>query len=332
MDGFDGDGYLALVVLYSCGTVSNFVAPSVQSFFGLRMSMTLASVFYAAYQATFFKLSNALLYAGAAIVGLGGGPLWVSQGAFLSRNSDDDTAARNSGLFLVMFQGSGIVGNTFAYYYFRDSHEIDERTRNIFNGTLLCVSMAGTLVFFFMRETPVVDEKGSGGGSGGRKREDRPDPPLVAIRRTVELWLSPDVALLSVYFVYTGMTYAFTSGVYGPSLSFTRNFEDGAASNGLAGLHGILVNTSHVVAGLSFALYGHALNRRLGRLPVVAVAVALEAGGYAVAALNLPGSVPQGPTSAEAAVSPSSLPLALAGSVLLGLADGTLNAQACQQY
>ena len=30
VEGFDGDGYFSLVVIYSCGTVSNLVAPSLQ--------------------------------------------------------------------------------------------------------------------------------------------------------------------------------------------------------------------------------------------------------------------------------------------------------------
>ncbi len=216
-----------------------------------------------------------------------------------------------------MFQGSGVVGNTFSYFYFRDGHEIDDQTRNIFTGALLCVNLAGTLVFLAMRSPPEKGERRAG--------DHAQDSPWVAVKRAAKLLTTREMSILSIFFAYLGLAFAFTTGVYGPSLSFTRAFED--SSNGLAGLSGILVHTGNVLAGLCFAVYGRAVAVKFGRSPVIIAAMVCNFMAYIFIALNLPSDAPFGPTEAEAVVIPSSLGMALAGSFLLGVGDGTLNTQ-----
>ncbi len=113
--------------------------------------MVLGGVMYALFVSSFFALKESLLYTGSALLGAGNAILWISQvlicvlfknasngifrqclkkklfffqGAFLSLNSDPDTIARNSGAFYSFLMLSGLVGNTFTYFQFKDSYEI----------------------------------------------------------------------------------------------------------------------------------------------------------------------------------------------------------------
>lgn len=218
-----------------------------------------------------------------------------------------------------MYQMSGVFGNTFSYFWFRDSHEIDDRTRNVFVGTLLCVSLAGTAVFLLLRPMPWARE--------ARSAYPAPDTPATALKRAWALFATREMLILTPFFVYMGLAYAFWTGVYGPCLSFTLSFGE-ESSNGLTGLHGILVHCGCVSGGLLFAFLGRGVTRRLGRSPVILLGMAANFGGYALALMNLPDGAAQGPTDDPAAVfDPSSLAAALAASFLLGAGEGTISTQ-----
>ena len=77
-------------------------------------------------------LKNSLLYISSAILGMGAALIWTAQGHFLTINSDEDTIARNSGIFWSILQCSLILGNTFIYFQFQDLTEIDNQTRFVF--------------------------------------------------------------------------------------------------------------------------------------------------------------------------------------------------------
>ncbi len=226
-----------------------------------------------------------------------------------------------------MFTCSGIFGNTFSYLYFRDSHEIDTRTRNIFNGVLLCVNVAGAFVFLFTRRVPSREGAAESHDDSDTKPltpPPKPDSPLVAVKKAFKLACTTDMLILTSYFAYMGVNQGFMS-IYSVSLSFNRGFEDG--SNGLTGLHGILFSCGTAVAGMSFAFYGRPVGERLGRSPIVISVIALNLVGYIIAGLNLPYDAPHAPTEEDSFISPSSLPLALTVSFAFGLGDGTLIAQ-----
>lgn len=56
------------------------------------------------YIASLIKIIPAVVYAASVVIGIGAALLWVAQGAFLTKCSDDETRGRNSGLFWGMFQ------------------------------------------------------------------------------------------------------------------------------------------------------------------------------------------------------------------------------------
>jgi MFS family permease len=55
------------------------------------------------------------IYITSAIVGVASGPLWVAQGAFLTKNSTHATRGVSATFFWTIFQTSGVLGNLFVF-------------------------------------------------------------------------------------------------------------------------------------------------------------------------------------------------------------------------
>ncbi len=222
--------------------------------------------------------------------------------------------ARNTGIFWVMFQGAGLVGNTVSYFQFGDSHDIDPNTRNVFVTVLLVVSCAGALVHCFTLPMPWTSTI----------EGDKPDTVVTAITRSAKLFSTRPMLQLMVYFIFHGMEYAFWTGVYGPCLGFTLNFYK---SRRLPGLHGIIDATGQIIAGLMCIFFGTRIIQRHGRWPVVLLGLLCLFSAYILIFFNLPKEAPFGDTEAPAIIEPSSVGIALFCSLLLGFGSGCLATQ-----
>ena len=171
----------------------------------------VAGVLYAQYIAQLLHPNTYFLYVSAVIIGLGAPVIWTAQGNFLSINSDDNTIARNSGLFWGMLQMSTFIGNTFAYIMFRGSEFITTDTRTIVGAVLLGVTVAGTLAMLLLRPTPWVTSQAT-------------ESPVEALRAAGRFFLTREMLLLSVTFLYTGLQLSFWSAVYPTAVGFTNTF------------------------------------------------------------------------------------------------------------
>ncbi len=69
-------------------------------------------------------------------------------------NSTPDNIGRNAGIFYVMFQSSGLIGNTFSYFQFKESYEISDETRFVFVSALLVISSMATCTLLFVLPMP----------------------------------------------------------------------------------------------------------------------------------------------------------------------------------
>lgn len=212
---------------------------------------------------------------------------FLFQGNFLSLNSDDSTMARNSGIFWAMSISSSFIGNIFVFFMFSRSgtEYIDEATRNTVGIVLLCVTVAGTCLMFFLRPTPWAESTTSAKG------------PLEALKDSAKLFVTKDMLLLSVTFYYTGVQLNIWSSVYGTSIGYTNAF--GKEAKDLTAMSGIFVALGEVLGGALFGIFG-SLTVKRGRDPIVLLGFILSMVAYFLAFLNLPNSSPLGATDDKA--------------------------------
>ena len=129
VEGFTGDGFTSLAIIYAVFSLANWVAPPVVAFIGPRFTLIFGGVCYSLFIAQLTWPNNYLLYGASALIGVGAAMIWVAQGNFLTLNSDEETMERNSGVFWAMLQCSMLIGNTFVYFVFLGEDDISQSTR-----------------------------------------------------------------------------------------------------------------------------------------------------------------------------------------------------------
>ncbi len=77
--GFDGDGFISLSIVYAVSTVFDFLSPSIVAVLGIRVAIMSGGVMYALFDASFFALNEAMLYAASGLLGAGNAVLWIAQ-------------------------------------------------------------------------------------------------------------------------------------------------------------------------------------------------------------------------------------------------------------
>lgn len=314
VEGFTGDGFTSLAIVYAVFSIANWFAPPVVSKIGPRFTLLLGGVCYACFIAQLIYPNNYLLYCASALVGFGAAMIWVAQGNFLTLNSDQATMERNSGLFWAMLQCSLLIGNTFVYFQFQGLEDIDKDTRTKVAAVLLSICLCGVLTFLTLRPTPWASESDNAANS----------TPLEVFLGAFKLMATPRMLMLAVTFCYTGLMLTFWSGVYGTSIGRTKKFGEDAKS--LVGLHGIVIGAGEIIGGLSFGIFGKHL-ARFGRHYPVLLGFVVHIGAMVIAFMNLPFRSPIEDTTEAAYLDPPSQELAIFGSFCLGLGDACYNTQ-----
>lgn len=294
---FTGDGYSSLAIIYATFSLFNWFAPSFISMTGPRTSIIVGCSCYAVYIATFLYPQTTLLYIASAIVGIGAALAWTGHGLFLTKNSDDSTMSRNSGLFWAIFQSSMFIGNIFVVLVFT-SEKIDEETRNLVFKVLTAVSMAGLLLLLTMRSPPQLINLGPAEGVSSADKELRiPEAPRekpllaawYALRDAFQLFFTSRMLMLAMMFVYTGLSLTFFSSVYSASIGFTKAM--GEERKRFIGMSGVCVGIGEVLGGIVFGALASKCGGCTGS-PVVVTGFIVHCFAYLIALLNLPDSAP----------------------------------------
>lgn len=311
---FEGDGYTSLAVIYAVFAVCNWLAPSIISVTGPRITMIIGAVTYCLFIASFLIPKTWLLYLASCVIGFGAAVIWTGQGNYLTLNSDSMTISRNSGIFWAMLQASMFFGNLFVYFQFQGKTHIDADTRLPVFIVLLVLAAIGIVFLLLLRPAQNSD------GEMVRKDEGG---PLHALRRAFDLLLTKEMILLSLTFFYTGTELSFFSGVYSPSIGFTKQL--GCDVKQLVGLSGIFIGVGEVVGGALFGILG-TKTIRWGRDPIVLFGFLIHIVSFFLIFLNLPNSAPFGDTD-EAAFIKSNAYVAILCSLFLGFGDSCYNTQ-----
>ncbi len=113
----------------------------------------------------------------------------------------------------------------------------------------------------------------------------------------LKLMATSNMQLLMIFFSYVGLMFAFWTGVYGPSLSFTGNF--GEDRKDLSGLHGIMAQTGGMTVGIVTSLFGNVI-RTVPRYKLIILAVFCHFVSYTIILLIIPNAAPLGETFDDA--------------------------------
>ncbi|XP_050084205.1 UNC93-like protein MFSD11 [Anopheles aquasalis] len=314
---FTGDGYTSLAIIYAALSLSNWVTPSVLSAIGPRLAMIIGAVTYCLFMACFFVPHVALLYLFSVVLGAGAALIWTGQGTYLSQCSNNETISRNSGVFWAMLQMSMFFGNLLVFFTFQGKTHIDVETRTIVFSVLVAVGILGTVMLSCLRR-PIADQDAA-------TELTAPATPKQAFVDAIQLFKTKRMILLSITFVYTGLSLSFFSGVYGSSVGFTTAI--GTSAKQLVGLNGVFIGIGEVVGGVAFGLLGTRITTRYGRDPVVIVGGVLHLISYFLVFINLPNVAPFGNTDEVSYINPPSAIVAMLCSLLLGFGDACFNTQ-----
>ncbi|OCT63013.1 UNC93-like protein MFSD11 [Xenopus laevis] len=328
---FHGSGYTSLAIIYSVFSASNLIAPSVIAVIGCQMSMFLSGLLYSAYIAMFIQPYTWSFYTLSVLIGIAAAVLWTAQGSCLTINSDDRTIGRHSGIFWALLQFSMLFGNLYIYLAWKGEISISDKDRRTVFIALTVISLVGSVLFFLIR-TPDSDTAQEDDAfdsvtdtEGDMSSEGCLSKAMDAFRKSLKLFITKEMLLLSILVAYTGLELTFYSGVYGTCIGSMNIF--GADAKSLIGLSGIFIGLGEVLGGGLFGLLGK--NNYFGRNPVVILGVVVHFLAFYLIYLYMPSDAPiasRDGTDLQAFINPSKT-LALACSFLLGLGDSCYNTQ-----
>lgn len=296
------------------------------------MAILTGACCYVLFIASFFWPNDALLYFMSAVVGIGAALIWTGHGQYLTENSTNETMSRNAGIFWAIFQMSQFAGNLFVFFIF-DSEKIEEKQRTIVFSVLTGLAVIGTTVLLVLRKSPQKSSLGEAEGVSNadkelRLPEQRREKPLLiawyALVEAFRLFLTPNMLLLSLTFIYTGLELTFYSGVYSSSISFMKIL--GEDRKRLVGLSGIFIGVGEVVGGAIFGILASKMSGKCGGWPVVITGLFVHLFAFISIFLNLPNDASFEDTENSGFIKTSPI-LAMAGSLALGFGDACYNTQ-----
>lgn len=331
-ENFHGDAYVSLAIIYAVFATCNWLAPSYISVTGPRVAIVTGACCYVLFIASFFYPHDALLYCMSVLVGIGAALIWTGHGQYLTENSTNETMSRNAGMFWAIFQMSQFTGNLFVFFIFT-KEKIEKEQRMIVFGVLTGLAVVGTGVLLVLRRTSKRLSLGEAEGVSYADKELRLpevklEAPLVtawhAFVDAIRLFLTPNMLILSLTFIYTGLELTFYSGVYSSSIGFVKAMGEGRKR--LVGLSGIFIGVGEVVGGAVFGILASKISGKCGGWSVVITGLFVHLFAFISIFLNLPNDAPFADTDSKGFITPSPI-LAIAGSLALGFGDACYNTQ-----
>ena len=161
--GFGNLGFYSLAVLYFIFAFSCFIATPIVNKCGERFSMTVGSMCYTFYTASFILASLPGQYPedasnwyaskdfigftnlfGAACNGFGAAILWVAQGRYISRIANDSNKGTYNSIFRAFMQVSGIFGALFSALVLKNTNTFN------FYSIMTAIGILASLFFLFL--------------------------------------------------------------------------------------------------------------------------------------------------------------------------------------
>ncbi|XP_075212852.1 UNC93-like protein MFSD11 [Lycorma delicatula] len=315
---FTVEGYTSLGLTYTTFALSLWFGPSLVAILGPRFGMSLAAFCYTLYILAFTLEEAWAIYTVVFIGGFAGGILWTAEGNYIVCNSSSETISQNVSIFWAFLQSSSLIGNLYTYYKFEGKTRIDGPTRR--NVLYVLGGLAGVSVIMFLFLRPIRKLQLNSESAIQAK-----DGPIQAFKKTWSMFLSKNMLILSITFIYTGLQHAFIYAVYSPTLGFTGHF--GSKSKQLVALSGMFISVGEITGGgLQIIFNGFLSKIKHKRSGVIVFGLLIEVISYSLIYINLPNNAVFKETTDISFIEPSEF-IAISCSFLLGVGDSCLNTQ-----
>jgi len=200
-------GFVCNSITYGVFAFSSITAPAAVAALGPIKGMKIGGAAYAIYLASFLFLSELQALIASVMIGSGAGLLWVSQGEFLSRCSDEETTGVHSGLFWSIFMGNAVAGNLLGYFVVGDADVVPRSTIQAFLFCLTGSAAVGVAVLFLLPIDVSPEEE-----VGSRRGEQ--EPVCSMLGQSIMLVAEWNTVLLLPLICYSGWSAAFWTGTY----------------------------------------------------------------------------------------------------------------------
>ncbi|CAG9837659.1 unnamed protein product [Diabrotica balteata] len=301
------NGYYSQALNNAFYAVSTWAVPSIIIVFGVKVSMCLGALFNVLFILQFLIEELWILYLFCGLAGIGSALLGATQGDYLTLNSSEKTINRNTAIFTMISSLNMIIGNIIVMCGFSGKTEINKSTRILVLTIFAGVATMGSFVFVLLpvnKEEEKSEETFSKVGA------------MESFIKTVKLFLTRNMLILSVCFLYGGVNNGFFNGVYSSAVGFTRKLPN---SKLLVGLSGIFTGIGEIFAGIIITIFGEKI-ASLGRKVLIVTGCSVHGLSFILIFINLPDNSPNGDTN-DAAIIESNTFLAMFCAFLLGLGD-----------
>ncbi|KAI1730488.1 ion channel regulatory protein UNC-93 domain-containing protein [Ditylenchus destructor] len=312
------DGYTSLAIIYLSFTISNLLAAPIVAFLKARWSMVFGAVTYALFLIGFLFLNTPYLFISSFVVGLGAAVIWTAQGKYLTLNSTESTASKNSGIFWAISQSCIIAGGLFLFVFLRGKDTYDTRTVRVLYGIFTGVTVFGTVILALLRMPSANTTSDS-----EMLEEDVPLNYMQTLVSTLKLATTKRVLVMVIVFAYTGVEQAFWASIYANTINNTTRL--GMNTKTLAALNIIALGAGQTISGFFFGILSSKTSK-LGRSRIVLLGSVIHLIVYIAVYINFPVKAPLGKTDEKGIIEPSVV-LALICGFLLGFGDACWNTQ-----
>ncbi|XP_014256644.1 UNC93-like protein MFSD11 [Cimex lectularius] len=310
---FSIDGFTGLGGLYFVYGITLWLAPSINSVIGPRMGMVIGAVFITFHISIVEFELVWLIYLGILFSGFGGSILWVGEGNYIVLNSKNINVTRHVCIFWVLYTGSMIVGNLYMTLHLHNATDLDRETRALLLRILTGIGLVSAVSMCFLRTPTAVEE-----------HKIINEGPLKTLVQTFKLYLTPEMRLLFLTFIYAGFQQSFGWSIYETCVGFTKSF--GPRATELVPLSGLTYGVGNSLGGAFHMIIAKKVIIKCQRGLIICVSGVLQIIALFLTFLNLPNESVFGPTSQVSVIEPS-VGLALGCGFILGFGDSCINTQ-----
>ncbi|BES88678.1 UNC93-like protein MFSD11-like [Nesidiocoris tenuis] len=310
---YNVDGYVSLGLIYTFYAIFLLAAPSIISFTGPRVAMTIGFTMMTIFMALFRFENTWLTYLGIFMTGTGGSLMWVGQGNYVVLNSEPETASTHFSLFWAVFTLSMMSGNFYTVFAFNGKTRIDYETRHQLLYVCSGIGVAAIIIVALLRPP-----------QGKVQLQAVRESPSHALKRTFSLLISKDIAILVATFAFTGFQQSFGWGVYGSAIGFTNRF--GTIATQLVPIVAIVYGAGDS-AGSAIHIFAPKFGYHWTRSYVYWVGYAIHVLALIGIYVNIPDQAVFGYTNDVSVFETPKIWLAVLCSLVLGVSDGFYNTQ-----